>query len=671
MSWSRTGNLVDTAALVLFLALCMGAGWFLVRAGFRVASRERILAGAGLGLALAIWLSNLLAHWIDPPLSFWLSAAILLVAGLGVWLQGTDRRLDLRGDLRPWLLLVAVLALAFLFFGIGRGLTIFDDRKNLSLISIMAAGDIPPHFYMNPDFLFSYHYGFQLFGAMLMRIGGLFPWSAFDLAKGLAGGLAIGLSVLWGRRATGRWAGGVCLGFVVLFASGARWLLLLLPPQLVSEASREIALWGSAAQTASDLPRALTSTWGIDGGPPQALPFAFVNGILQPLVLYLQAGPVSLGLICLLLLLTLYPTRSTRWSWVVLVALLALWALSAEAEFVLFAMGLALACLFLWARRKDSVDLVGLRTALAVLGLSAGVALLQGGTLTEMARSIVSGDLATRPATASGIAGFSLSSVPAIVSSHLGELRLSRPGEVAIGVLEIGAALLLIPTAVWMTLRGLRRRRLLLLGFGLSTFVGFLVPMFVRYEVDRDITRLTHYALVGWILLALAPVAAVWRKGRAIPRAGIVVSGFVLVFGGLVITGPLLTAMPKAVFGDRIRPLDAAMNREFWDRLEPGSLVMDSQTWRAVAVTGRLTRSSLDSSTMLGEWRALVALPVVATLARKGFDYVYVEQAWWDKMPEAARQSFGDPCVKLLGEKRDDGPDGFRRLFDIRACRAE
>jgi hypothetical protein len=195
--------------------------------------------------------------------------------------------------------------------------------------------------------------------------------------------------------------------------------------------------------------------------------------------------------------------------------------------------------------------------------------------------------------------------------------------------------------------------------------------MFVRYEVDRDITRLTHYALVGWILLVLAPAAAVWRKGRAIPRAGIVVSGFILVFGGLVITGPLLTAMPKAVFGDRIRPLDAAMNRELWDRLEPGSLVMDSQTWRAVAVTGRLTRSSLDGSTMLGEWRALVALPVVATLARKGFDYVYMEQAWWDKMPEAARQSFGDPCVKLLAEKRDDGPDGFRRLFDIRACRAE
>jgi hypothetical protein len=653
---------------VLFLALSMGAGWFLVRAGFRVPPRERVLVGAGLGLALGTWLANLLARWIDPPLAFWLSAVTLLVAGLGLWLRNADRRLDLRAEWRPWLLFAAVLALAYVFFDIGRGLTIFDDRKNLSLISIMAAGDIPPHFYMNPDFFFSYHYGFQLFGAMLMRVGGLFPWSAFDLAKGLTGALAIGLTVVWGRRVTGRWAGGIALGFVVLFASGARWLLLLLPPPVVAGASREIALWGSAAQTAGDLPRALTSAWGIDGGPPQGLPFAFVNGILQPFVLYLQAGPVSLGLICLLLLLTLYPTRSTRWSWVVLVALLALWALAAEAEYVLFAIGLALALVFLWARRKDSADRVGLRSAFAILGLSAGIALLQGGTLTEMARSIVSGGLAAPSTTTAGLAGFSLTSVPAIVSSHLGELRLSRPGEVALGVVEIGAALLLAPTAAWMTLRGMRRRNLLMLSFGLSTFAGFLVPMLVRYEVDRDITRLTHYALVGWILLAAAPLAAAWRKGNAIPRAGILATGFVLVFGGLVIAGPLLTAMPRAAFGDRIRPLDAAMTRALWDGLEPGSLVMDSETWRAVAVTGRLTRSSRDGSTVLEEWRGLVALPMVATLAREGYDYVYVDESWWDKMPAAARDSFGDACTKVVAERLDDGPNGFRRLFDIRAC---
>jgi hypothetical protein len=126
--------------------------------------------------------------------------------------------------------------------------------------------------------------------------------------------------------------------------------------------------------------------------------------------------------------------------------------------------------------------------------------------------------------------------------------------------------------------------------------------------------------------------------------------------------------MPRAAFGDRIRPLDAAMNRALWDGLEPGSLVMDSETWRAVAVTGRLTRSSRDSSTVLEEWRGLVALPMVATLAREGYDYVYVDESWWDKMPAAARDSFGDACVEVVAERLDDSPNGFRRLFDIRAC---
>jgi hypothetical protein len=133
--------------------------------GFQLPSKGRAVVGAALGLSLATWLTNVLSHWILPPTSFWLSALILLAVGLALLWRGSIGAANLLEDLRPWSLTVVILAAAFIFFRIGSGLTVFDDRKNLSLISLMATGEIPPHFYMNPDFLFPYHYAFQLFGA--------------------------------------------------------------------------------------------------------------------------------------------------------------------------------------------------------------------------------------------------------------------------------------------------------------------------------------------------------------------------------------------------------------------------------------------------------------------------------------------------------------------------
>jgi hypothetical protein len=148
---------------------------------------------------------------------------------------------------------------------------------------------------------------------------------------------------VWGWRASRKWTWGIWTGSVILFASGARWLLLFLPARVVAFASENLALWGSGAQTASTLGSALRSTWAIDGGPAVPLPFAYVNGILQPFVLYVQTGPASMGLIALLLLLILYGARPKPWTWLIFIALLAFWALAAEAGFVLFVLGTVLA----------------------------------------------------------------------------------------------------------------------------------------------------------------------------------------------------------------------------------------------------------------------------------------------------------------------------------------
>ena len=671
MYWSRTGDPLDVLALLIYLAACMAGGWFLVRAGFRLPTNGRAVVGAALGLSLATWLANVVSRWMLPPTSFWLSALIVLAAGLGLLWRSGDRMARLGEDLRPWLLGAAMVGAAFVFFRLGSGLAIFDDRKNLSLISLMAAGEIPPHFYMNPDFLFAYHYAFQLFGAMVMRIGNMFPWSAFDLAKGIAGALAVGLSVVWGWRASGKWAWGIWTGGVVLFASGARWLLLLLPAQLVSAASHNLTLWGSAAQTGPTFGAALRSPWVIEGGPPFPLPFAFVNGILQPFVLYLQTGPASMGLVALLLLLLLYPARARPWTWVIFVVLLAFWALAAETGFVLFLMGSVLACAVLLMRQRRPSARRPIVVVLGCLVLAALLALLQGGTLTEFFRSAVSSGFQDFAAGASDLGGFSLRAAPAIVSSHLGELRLDEPGELLIGLFEIGPALLLAPLAAWILVRSARRGRWMPLALTISTFIGFLFPLVLRFDVDRDITRLTQYALIGWILLAVAPLALTWARGGVALRGAIAVTTVALVFAGVVVTGPLLTAFPKPVTSEGFLPADTAMTRLIWDRLERGALIVDSGSWRAVAVTGRLTRSAQDSSTLLASWESLVEEPEVSRLVEAGFDYAYVDRLWWDEMSDEARRSFQEDCVREVAVVHDNGANGDRWLYDLRSCTPE
>ena len=66
---------------------------------------------------------------------------------------------------------------------ISRGLAIFDDYAHLPTISIMATGEIPPQFALNPDIPYSYHYFLLLFGAQIISLTGIMPWTAWDIAR--------------------------------------------------------------------------------------------------------------------------------------------------------------------------------------------------------------------------------------------------------------------------------------------------------------------------------------------------------------------------------------------------------------------------------------------------------------------------------------------------------
>jgi hypothetical protein len=668
MYWFRSGNPLDGLALIPFFLLFIVGGWLLSTHAFKLKSRERVVVGFGLGLALTLWFSNLLGHWFVPQAAFWGASGLVLILGFlsTIW---SDRPFFDKADLQAWPLLLFFVGIALLFTLMGRGLGIFDDRKNLSIISTMAAGDIPPHFYMNSEFLFKYHYGFQLFGASLMRVGGFFPWSAFDVSKGITAALAIVLAYLWGWQATHRKLGGVLTAFILTFASGGRWLLTLLPPSILSRAGAGLTLWGSGAQSAPDLLQGLSSPWIIEGGLPVPIPFAFVNGILQPFILYLQAGPKSLALVILLLLLLIFRHRVNRFGLIVLTLILAMWGLTAEAEFVLFAVGLFTAFIVLRAWGGGPTWRLELRTAILVLAIASAIIIFQGGTITETVRGIF---LPTDEALA-GIAGpsvgFSLRSSPAIVSAHLGELRITKAGELLIGLMEVGPVLLLMPLMVWASIRWAKRGQFLYFAIAISTFFGFIIPLFLSYEVDRDITRLTNYALMGWILLSIPLLKTLWVfKHPNWIRAGIVAEAAFVVFGGLVVMGSLMAAIPKAVFTDEIEPVDAAMTRLVWDKLEPGAEVLDSRGWRAVPITGRLTRSAVGSYVNLKSWADLVAFPEIHQVADAGYRYIYVDEYWWESMPVNARDSYKDPCVMVIQELHDNAANGSRWLFDVGRC---
>jgi hypothetical protein len=667
MYWLRTGHWIDVVSLVALGLAWWTGGWLIAVHAFRLEERERLPAGLGLGLVGFVFFSNLLGRWLPPEPAFWLSGALVLALGLIVWRMSDDRHLRLPG-VKSWGWLVILALVAGLIIQVARGLGIFDDYNSLPLVSTMAAGDIPPQFYLNAGQPYLYHYAFQLFGASLMRVGGLFPWSALDVSRGLLGALALVLAAFWGWRTTHRRLGGVVVALVLAFASGGRWMLTLLPLSVLSSAAQGIRMWGSAADSAATLLEGMRAPWMIEGGPPVAIPLAFTNGILPPFDLNVFTGPKSLSLITLFLFLLLFP-RKKGWRSVVFLGLvLAVWGLAAEAEFILVILGAALTALAIWVRSARPVlrreAIAGVACALPALLIS----LIQGGSLTEMARSIGARWIGAARESQS-VPLFSLRLPPAIVSSHLGELRFDRPDQLLVGLAEIGPIVLAAPIVLWAAIRWLRRGRFALVSLVVGSYFGFLIPIFIRYRVDRDITRLSGSGLLDWAFLAVPALWILWPRVRwGWLRAGIFTVASATVFAGVVVLGPLLTAISRPVLSNDIAVVDAAMARRFWDRLEPGALVLDSRGWRVVAVTGRLTRSAIDVTNDLPSWQKLVASPAADLVARNGFSYVYMDPRWWDRISETDRASYSRPCVVLLGEETDNSADGFRRLYDVRRC---
>jgi hypothetical protein len=646
-------------------------GWLLVRRAFNLRRNEFMLAGFGLGMVLQNWLANLLGHFLQAPLSFWLAAGVVLAAGVLFWLPLNRQNLGemIRFPLYP-LQGLALVALVFVLYTSSRGLAILDDYQNLPMTSLLAVGTIPPRFALDPAVTFNYHYFELLFAGQIMRIGDLQPWNSLDLARALGFGLTLMLSGLFLQRVTRSAFAGFILMLVVAFGGGTRWLMLLLPQSVLQPISANLQMIGSGYSSGPDFLTGLTGPWVIEGGGPMAFPFAYVNGMNTTAILVYHAGAGALGGV-ITGILTLSFNRWYGWrAFALSVCLLAALALSNEFGYAGMAFGFVLVAGFYAIRRRTWRLPWRLKGWLGAVVLAGVMVVVQGGVLTgvfmDQLAKILPGEL-TQTSYFSG--GFNFQWPPALLSSHLGWLSLGNPYQILTALFEIGPIIVLLPLAFAVWFKGYRYGRWYEPA-ATAYVVSTVVLAFFQYSGPAGPTALTRIQ-TGLVSMAKGSVVWLWLWARHRSDLIKVLSALLVIvytFGGLMLFGIQLLAGPKPVLSTFLNELDAKMQAQYWNRLEDDALVFDPISVRAPTVFGRYTDAGITWYASKPEFDRLVEAPDPASLRAGGFDYVYLDSNYWDQIGPVYQKLLSADCVKVVDEVKAKRTPEFRRLLDIRTC---
>src|SRR5574340_433772 len=652
---------------VLGWALPWAVGGMLLSTGvFRLRRTEVAVVGLALGLILEIWLANLLSPLVGAPQAFWIASSLVLAAGFTA-----------RSIRRDWSIphfslstLIILAALTLLFNAIGRGLGVFDDYQNLPTVSLMAAGDVPPHFALDPSLRFGYHYLLLLLAAQLMRLGAMLPWSALDLGRAFVLALPLVLAAHWAYRLTRRWLAAFLCSAMLAFAGGARWLLLLLPGSWLERISDQITLIGSASSSAASLAEAMISPWKIDGAGPIPFPFAFYSGVNQPYIM-LYTGIAGSGVLILLLLMLTAGRWYNRGAAVVTAALMAALAIANEVTFLLLGLGIVLVCIVGSMQRRAKPAGPGVTSWLGVSLAALVIAAFQGGMLTEALRSLI-----TRSMAASSYFDPTPALVwpPTIVSAHMGALSLTRPGQLLVALLEIGPEILVTPAVLARGGASIRRGRWFEAGL-IASSLGVLGALFLSFK--GPLFSAAPRLMGGWLIvcsLYFVPLVWTWaakRKDRW--RIGAVTVGAASGLGGLVLFAVSLTAIQRPVFSTFITQLDASMAERQWNRLEPGALVFDPLVYRAPTVLGRPTRSSPSWYERSDSWERLRDAADPNAIRAAGFAYMYIDGQYWEQLSPNQQQALVGDCLTQIDRvdgfrSATDYTKDFRIVLDIRAC---
>ena len=654
--------------LLLFLLWGIG-GWLMTLRWFDLEPHERGFIGLGIGLVVANWLGNFTARIVPMSVAFWVSAILTLIIGLiSAWPLNRDLFPGWRSiQWSRWLLFSGAV---IVFTLIGRGLGMLDDFQNLPLTSLMATGDIPPHFPGRPDTRFGYHYFLILLSVQFMRVASAAPWTALDLARGLTMVLAIALTGLLAWRLTRNQIVAWISAAFYAFAGGTRWLLLLLPGTLLNRMSDGLTLIGSGRTTADNLVDALSRSWEVAGSGPIAFPFAFVNGVNAP-ALMTHNGYGVLPHVILLLLMLLAGRERTWKTGLPLAILLVSLALANEVDFAILYLRIVLIAI-VWLVQHRTLHLP--QSAwfwIAVVVLAGIFALIQGGLATEVLYERFFP--ATSPSDSYFEVRFSIV-LPAVISSHLGKLSIFNPIQLLAALVEMGPMILALPLILIWGYKALREEQWFQAAL-VASAIPSLFSIFVQYSGNAGITATTRLLSNMFFLCRVLAVPLVWLWLQNKPdwmRGVTYALGAAALLGGVVLFAIELIAIPRPVYGEFVSDMDARFYEEYWDRLSPPSAwVLDPMSSRAPTLFGRQANSIVHWGVHQPEYLALLENPDPYKLNSAGYRYVYADKEYWKLFAAQLEQ----PCVEVLktveGAKLSHGefiPD-FRRLADISQCK--
>ena len=659
---------------LLSLGLVAAGGWLLATHLFTLERHERVIAGFSTGLVLYLWTVNWVGRVLPPFWTFVGSALFTMLAGLvSAW-----------GSRRPWLdfkdwkiggWLAAGAGLWWLFFRVSKGTGLFDEYKNLALISTLANGWIPAVAHYGQPELLRYHYGFHLLGAGLMQLAHLMPWSAFDVSKAMVWSISLLLAGLVGERYLGR-RGALVLACAVALAAGTRYLLLLLPSGLMADIERHVGLSGVGSSIGGSLTQALSADLPMEASPRIGYPFAFLSGI-NPSYVMAHGGEQTIEPLLFMLSILLIGRSSNKFSVLFYAVLFSFWALASETSYGLFALAWAILSVWRFARKRVFFwqEWALLYPTLGLL-LSIPLAILGGGAISAVAQQwAFPGSVAVSSVShaQASLLGFSFRWPPAIVSGQMTSMSLFDPAALLVGILEMGPVVVLLP---WMTYLWWRQDKgnWLLQVLIFIAWLGVIIPLFVRWVSEQDISHFSDFGLDTAVVLLVfmlfrAAAAPVSKAGRAFVISGLACL-VLMCIPGMVLMGVQLTAAQDTILSEHYGEAEAGLVQQAWGRL-PASAKMLGGVGAPSILTGQLTAGiyTPPSGSERPIWDAMLVAPKLSELLQAGFGFVYVDWRWWNALGLASQRELSQPCITVFAKSQENGGAKFIEILDLRGCR--